>query len=126
MSWITTVKAGDIVTLASAIGMTVSLGTMMWQNASGTPTRAIIRAGGQVVASIQLPTKRQLSIPGPLGNTLILIDGQRVKITEDPGPKQYCVEQSWLEHTGDIGLCLPNEVSVQLLGTETLYDTYSY
>ena len=126
MPWLKTFKIGDIVILVLSLTAVVGLAIRTWQTTSEKPTHAIVRAQGTIATSVQLPAHRQFSVSGPLGNTTILVENYRVKITQDPGPKQYCVEQSWLEHIGDVGLCLPNQVSVQLLGSDKLYDTYSY
>jgi adenosylhomocysteinase len=34
----------------------------------------------------------------------------------DPGPRQYCVRQGWLARPGEIAICAPNQVSVEIRG----------
>ena len=69
---------------------------------------------------------RRIEVPGPLGNTLIAIEQRRVRVVSDPGLRQYCVRQGWLARAGEIAICAPNEVSVQILGGKEVYDSLSY
>ena len=82
--------------------------------------------GGQVVADLALHEARELTVSGPLGPTRIEIADGRVRVAADPGPRQYCVRQGWLTHPGEIAVCAPNQVSVQVEGRTRRYDTLGY
>lgn len=84
-----------------------------------------IRAGNTVFATHSLNQQRSLDVPGPLGISHIVIDRGRVRVASDPGIHQYCVKQGWLSRAGEIAMCLPNRVSVELLG-EKGYDSLNY
>jgi len=56
----------------------------------------------------------------------VAVDQRRVRVVSDPGPRQYCVRQGWLERAGEIAICAPNEVSVQVAGGKAAYDSLSY
>jgi hypothetical protein len=88
--------------------------------------RAIIRQNGQVFVELDLRAKRQLEVAGPLGNTLIAIEPGRARVLADPGPRQYCVRQGWLMRPGEIAICAPNRVSLQITGRTKVYDSISY
>jgi hypothetical protein len=68
----------------------------------------------------------QIEVPGPLGISMITIEKRKARITYDPSPRQYCVRQGWLQQAGEIAICLPNEVSVELTGSEKRYDSLNY
>ena len=122
--WLRLVRPGDwLVFLAGAAVVAVSI-PMFWQG--GIADKAIVRQDGQVFAEIDLRTRRELQVPGPLGNTLIAIELGRVRVVSDPGPKQYCVRQGWLMRPGEIAICAPNRVSVQVAGRTKVYDSISY
>jgi len=36
------------------------------------------------------------------------------------------VRQGWLEQAGEVAVCLPNEVSVELAGSRKKYDSLNY
>ena len=69
---------------------------------------------------------RSVTIAGPLGETVVEIQGQRARIARDPSPKQYCVHQGWLQKTGDAALCLPNQVSIEIAGANHNVDSINY
>src|SRR5574343_168006 len=95
-----------------------------WQG--GIADRAIIRQEGQVFAEVDLKVRKQFEITGPLGTTLIAVEPGRARVVSDPSPRQYCVKQGWLMRPGEIAICAPNRVSVQIAGRTKVYDSISY
>lgn len=85
-----------------------------------------VRAGDQIFSTLSLNQQRTLEVPGPLGNTVVAIDNGRARVVSDPSPRQYCVKQGWLDQAGQVAMCLPNQVSVELLGSKKLYDSLNY
>ena len=124
MSWLALFRPGDwLIVLGSALIVGFSF-PLFWQGGLGE--RAIIRLDGQVFAETDLRTRRQFEVPGPLGKTLIAIEPGRARIVSDPGPRQYCVRQGWLMRPGEIAICAPNRVSLQITGRTRIYDSISY
>ena len=124
MRWLALFRPGDWLILlggGALVGLSVP---MFWQG--GLADRAIIRQEGQVFADIDLKTRKQIEVPGPLGNTLIAVEPGRARVVSDPGPRQYCVKQGWLMRPGEIAICAPNRVSVQITGRTKVYDSISY
>ena len=80
----------------------------------------------EVFAELDLSRNRRIEVPGPLGTTVVAVEKGRVRVVSDPGPHQYCVRQGWLERAGQIAICAPNEVSVQIAGGRGTYDSLSY
>lgn len=123
--WLSGVRSGDWgVWLLSALGVGTAF-VYLWQG-SGNGEWAVIRQRGQIVAELSLQTPRRLEVAGPLGSTLIEIQSGRARIAADPGPRQYCVKQGWLSRNGEIAICAPNQVSLQIRGQQTAYDTLAY
>ena len=60
------------------------------------------------------------------GTTLIAVEPGRARVVSDPSPRQYCVRQGWLMRPGEIAICAPNRVSVQIAGRTKVYDSISY
>jgi hypothetical protein len=88
--------------------------------------QAVIRSGGKVFRVVSLSSDQQIAVPGPLGTSIITIEKRRARISSDPSPRQYCVRQGWLQQAGEIALCLPNQVSVELTGRRKKYDSLNY
>ena len=124
MRWLSFFRPGDyFLALLGLIFCALSF-PLSWQ--AGTAEKAVIRQGGALFAELELSRNRRIEVPGPLGNTLIAIEQRRVRVVSDPGPRQYCVRQGWLARAGEIAICAPNEVSVQVLGAKEVYDSLSY
>ena len=124
MNFLQHVRAGDWLTLLGGLTFVAWLYVATWHG--DAPQRVIVRAQGKIVAEAGIHENRRIVAHGPLGTSLIEIAGNRVRVASDPGPRQYCVKQGWLSRAGDAALCLPNQVSVELLGTSKRFDSVSY
>ncbi len=118
------IKAGDWLTLVSGSVCVALLTMTLWSGELAD--KAVIRSGGKIFRTVALSQDRKIEVPGPLGISLISIENRRVRIASDPSPRQYCVRQGWLQQAGEIALCLPNQVSVELVGSHKRYDSLSY
>lgn len=124
MPWLSLWRPGDWLVAIGATALCAVSFPLFWQG--GRADKAIVRRGGEVFAELDLSRNRQLEVPGPLGATIIAVENGRVRVLSDPGPRQYCVRQGWLERPGEIAICAPNEVSVQIGGGKSRYDSISY
>jgi hypothetical protein len=115
---------GDWLVLVLGTAAVALLFATLWHNEPAGKLR--IRAGDQVYATLSLAQKRTLDVPGPLGISRIEIDNGRARVASDPGRHQYCVKQGWLTRAGQVAMCLPNQVSLELLGGEKTYDSLNY
>lgn len=119
-----TLKWGDVLVIAIGILTVITLFNTLWLGEAANKVQ--IRAGSQIFSTLSLNQQRTLEVPGPLGNTIVAIDNGKVRVVSDPSPRQYCVKQGWLEQAGQVAMCLPNQVSVELLGSKKLYDSLNY
>ena len=118
------IKIGDwIVVLLGAL-LTTWLAATLWQG--GIADKAIIRSGGKIFREVPLSRDQIIEVPGPLGISRIAIHKLQARIAADPSPRQYCVRQGWLKQAGEIAVCLPNQVSVELSGGRKRYDSLNY
>lgn len=124
MRWLALFRPGDWLVVALGLIFCVLSVPLTLQN--GAATKAVIKRGGEVFAELDLSRNRRLDVPGPLGITRIAVENRRVRVVSDPGPHQYCVRQGWLERTGEIAICAPNQISVQVQGNKEAYDSLSY
>ena len=118
------IKTGDYLALIAAAIFTSWLASFVWQ--SGAADKVIIRSGGVIFRELPLSQDLELAVPGPLGYSKISILNHQARITSDPSPRQYCVRQGWLKRAGEMAICLPNQVSMELTGKKKRYDSLSY
>lgn len=117
-------KTGDWLTLLlGSIGV-VLLGFKLWSG--DIADKAVIRSGGKIFCEVSLSRDQQIEVPGPLGISIISIHNRKARIISDPSPRQYCVRQGWLQQSGEVAICMPNEVSIELTGSRKKYDSLNY
>jgi hypothetical protein len=118
------IKPGDWLTLLLGSVCAALLTLNLWSG--DLADKAIIRSGGKIFSEVPLSRDQQIEVPGRLGISIIRIQQRKARIASDPSPRQYCVRQGWLQQAGEIALCLPNQVSVELIGSKKKYDSLSY
>jgi len=117
------IKAGDLLVIAVGVLLVGLLFKTLWQFAPAGKVR--IRSGDQVFATLSLNQERAIDVPGPLGTTRIVIHQHRARIQQSPCRNQYCVHQGWLSHAGQAAVCLPNRITLELVGDKG-YDSLNY
>ena len=118
-------KPGDYAVLAIGALLTVLL--FVHALSRGAGDTLVIRAGGRMFLQTPLDANQTIRVPGPLGISRIEIRAGRARVAQDPGPLQICVRQGWLSRAGEAALCLPNQVSIEVKGTQGKgYDSLNY
>jgi hypothetical protein len=121
---LSSIKIGDWMVLFLGVLCITWITVTLWQG--GIADKAIIRSGGKIFSEVPLSRNQIISVPGPLGISRIAIHNRQARIAADPSPRQYCVHQGWLKQAGEIAICLPNQVSVELSGGGKRYDSLNY
>ena len=85
-----------------------------------------IRQGNKVLGIYDLNQARELEIHGAVGDAHISISQGKVRFKQSPCNNQYCVHQRWLSRAGQVAICLPNQISLQLMGAKSAYDSLNY
>lgn len=85
-----------------------------------------IRLGDKIYATYSLNQQREIIVHGKLGDAVISIAQGKVRFAKSPCQTQYCVHQGWLTHAGQAAICLPNQISLELLGEIKPYDSLNY
>lgn len=118
------VRAGDIGVLLAGAALVAASAIQAWGGDRGDTV--IVRAAGQIVETAPLARAKNILVAGPLGTSRIEIEPGRARVAVDPSPRQLCVKQGWLTRAGEAALCLPNQVSLEVRGRTTAYDTLGY
>jgi hypothetical protein len=115
---------GDWLVMSTSLVAVIFMFQIFWSFAPASQLK--IRQGNQVIGTYDLNQTRELKIAGPMGNSLISISQGKVRFKQSPCHNQYCVHQGWLSRAGQIAICLPNQVSLQLMGAKNAYDSLNY
>lgn len=117
-------RPGDALLIGVASCLVAASLPLLWHSSPGE--RAVIRLDGKIFREAPLTQTQEIHVPGPLGETRIVIEKGRARVAADPGPRQYCVRQGWLAAVGEIAICAPNRVSLAIEGAQSPYDSLNY
>lgn len=117
-------RPGDFLILL--LGVFAVFAAMRLSAVSAVTEKVVVRAHGAIVAELDPRRTRFLAVRGPLGETRIEVADGRARVASDPSPRQLCVKQGWLDAAGELAVCLPNEVSVEMVGRGRRYDSLTY
>ncbi len=95
---------------------------------SGEGELVRIEADGRQFATVSLHDEQTLLVPGPLGNTEVVIREHEVFVHDSPCRAKICVKMGHVSQAGQMIVCVPNKVSVRVLGKkgqELPYDAIS-
>lgn len=118
------IRRGDWGVLVLGVAAVGALIVHFWMGPVGQ--RLIIKRGGTVFLNASLERAFQVNVPGPLGMTRIEVRNHRARVQSDPGPRQLCVREGWIDHAGEVAICLPNQVSMEITGRVRAYDSLNY
>lgn len=123
--WRTWITRGDSVVLGLAIILLASTFSMLWRN-EGHGAEAVILVNGQQWARLNLFHNQDYHVPGPLGVSHIRVQDGQARFIDSPCPNKLCVLTGWINQGGENATCLPNLVSLQILGTDSRFDTINF
>jgi len=118
------VLIGDWLTVIFSMVLIVFLFQTLWSHQHATKVQ--IRLGNKIYATYNLNLQREVHVHGPIGDAVIRISQGKARFAKSPCHNQYCVHQGWLTHAGQVAICLPNQISLELIGEEKPYDSLNY
>lgn len=111
-----------IALLAGLIGLSYAA---LWQPAA--PAQWLeVRSVGAAPERHRLDQTRRVDIPGRQGISQLALEPGRARFVAGPCRNQVCVHAGWLSRAGEAAACLPNGVSIRLVGREPELDAMSY
>jgi hypothetical protein len=116
--------AGDWLVMLISLILIVFLFQTLWTNEAAAKLQ--IRLGNTIYGTYSLQQNKTLHIHGNIGIATIEIKDGSVRFRESPCNTQYCVHQGWLNKAGQAAICLPNQLSLELVGVKKNYDSLSY
>jgi hypothetical protein len=115
---------GDWLVLIASLIIVIFLFQSLWVREPASKLK--IRLADKVIGTYDLNQTRELHIHGPKGEAIISIQQGKVRFKQSPCTNQYCVHQGWLSRAGQVAICLPNQISLQLMGAKSPYDSLNY
>ena len=85
-----------------------------------------IRNGSHTPVIEILQPDRKLRITGVLGESIIETSNGRIRFVSSPCTTQVCIRSGWLTHAGEFAACLPNRISLTLVGKNPRFDAINF
>lgn len=115
---------GDWLVIAMVTALIGGLAAAIYSDAA--VDRVEIFSAGQPPASYPAWQSRTLHVHGPLGDTIIQIANGAARIVASPCTQKICINRGWLSRAGETAACLPNRVSLSMLGNDPRFDAMNF
>ncbi len=115
---------GDWLVILASIIAIIFMFQQFWSFEPASNLR--IRQGDKIIGTYDLNQSKELQIKGPIGVSIIIINQGKARFKQSPCHNQYCIHQGWLSHAGQVAICLPNQISLQMIGAKNTYDSLNY
>lgn len=119
------IRFGDMLIIMLCAAGVGSAYWLTWQS-DGAADAVVVRGADEPGRRLALDRERELTVRGPRGESRIAIRPGGVRFLSSPCPGKYCVHSGWLERAGEFTACLPNGVSLTLVGSGSGYDGIGY
>ena len=121
-TWVT---RGDFIFLILAFAILASVFATFWR-ADGHGAEAVVYVDGQRWARLNLFHNQDIYAPGLLGDSHIQVFDGQARFINSPCPNKLCVHTGWIKQGGENATCLPNRVSLQILGSDPRFDSINF
>lgn len=115
----------DSVILIAALVLLAFLFIRFWGDATqGEQARILV--GGKEFSIVSLYKDQRLRIPGALGVSELEIRAGKIRFVDSPCQGKQCIHTGWLALGGEVAACLPNRITVQVIGREPRFDAINF
>ena len=118
------IKGGDWFIIILFCALIIISTKFLWNLPQGEYLE--IYKNNKILATYTLNQKITKTINGAIGETKIIIDHEKVRFSSAPCAKKYCIHQGWINKANQIIICIPNEISISILGGKKNYDSINY
>ena len=93
---------------------------------NGPATFVQILNGSSAPVTEPLQPDRMLRVAGALGESIIEVRNGRTRFVRSPCTTKVCVHSGWLTSDGEFAACLPNRISLTLVGQDPRFDAINF
>ncbi len=76
----------------------------------------VVEGAGGFLETMSLMEDGELVVPGPKGDTIVVVEAGRVRIDSSPCRQHICIRMGRISTPGSSIVCVPNEVVVTVRG----------
>ncbi len=89
-------------------------------------TELRVQIAGAAATTAPLTPDRRMQVTGHMGESTIEIRAGQARFLNSPCAGKVCVHSGWLREAGELAACLPNRISIQLLGSRPRFDAINF
>tara|TARA_B100000780_G_C21050023_1_gene421643 strand:- start:168 stop:557 length:390 start_codon:yes stop_codon:yes gene_type:complete len=124
LQFIKKIQIGDLFMIFIFIILTGYFSLLLWNLPQGEYLK--IQMGKKEIGSFSLNQNITKIIEGPVGKSEIIIKSGKVRISKSPCTKKYCIHQGWINQLNQTIICVPNQISISIIGAQSDYDSLNY
>tara|TARA_B110000971_G_C19919988_1_gene458693 strand:+ start:536 stop:925 length:390 start_codon:yes stop_codon:yes gene_type:complete len=118
------IKPGDWLIIIMFFFLILASAKLLWDFPQGQYLE--IYKNNEILATYSLNQKLKKEIYNTKGVTEVIIDNGKVRFSSSPCPKKYCIHQGWINKANQIIICIPNKISISIVGGIKKYDSINY
>lgn len=118
-------RTGDLALVFLCAALVGAAWWLTWRADEGARV-AVLRVPGEPTRQVALDGRRELAVAGSRGESRIAIRPGGARFLESACSGKQCIHAGWLERAGAFAACLPNGVSLTLVGDTDGYDGIGY
>lgn len=112
-----------ILSFILVVGLLIT-SNIITSKAEGKVKYAIVTIEGKQKYKLNMSEDKELVLskekyPSLLGEMIIEIKDNKVRVKKEESPLHYCSMQGWVDSVAKPIVCLPNEVVITIMGQET-------
>jgi hypothetical protein len=108
-------RIGDGLLIALVL-LSFALSIIIMKRSNATDLTVFIMLSNETVYRLPLRTAQHVVLLGPLGETVVELDGHTARITRAPCPQKWCMKMGRIRYSGQCLVCIPNRIIVQVNG----------
>lgn len=117
---------GDKLIIVISISIVFAFYVFFWQATSTSGQFVHVINGQNEMQKISLFQNQKIKLKGSLGDSMIQIQGGRVRFLDSVCSNKLCVHQGWADLSGEIIACLPNQISISIAGLKSRFDSVNF
>lgn len=119
-------KIGDKFIVAFVVVLSVIFGFSFFGEGSSSKVLEI-KVDSAVYRKIPLDEQSiEIPVQSKEGHLVVQAQNGRVRVIESTCKDHLCVKQGWIDRVGESIVCLPNRISVSIIGGESGIDSTTY
>ena len=120
------IRPGDILIIIFALIFVAFLFKHYWFSNPNSVEFISIQIKNQAAKIYPALTHQKIKVIGNRGESEIEINKGKVRFTHSSCFSQQCVLHGWSDKAGESIICMPNQISINLIGRSSAFDALSF